>query len=260
MAFISINYNKEKKSMREMAGLPYNTKALLTRCIIRGQRIVFSNMLHKISLHAPIPYSFTGNTANRAIHDLLLSPSPCMIARFGTFEMEIVLRHLDIMAPGNSLIKMLRLCIGKSGPFWWDNTILAGATWIAGIFPPTFEMLDTFSRCAIEDSKEIDLLASWVAGEKRLQRQFFPKAKSFPINDLEPFWSTTPWTTALKGKTVLLVHPFEKTIQMQYEKRRLLFKNADILPEFTLKTYKTVSSLAGNKTPFRDWYEALEHM
>ena len=246
--------------MRSIEGYPYTVKAKLTRCIIWGQRLIFSRFLHSFSSHAPIPYSFTGDAANQAISELLLSPSPCMVARFGAGEMETTLRHLDIVAPGGALVKTMKMCVGQSGPFWWDNSILAGMTWIAGLFPPAFEMLDRFGHRAVEDSREIDFLASWLAGEKRLQRQFFPNVKSFPLEDLEPFWSATPWSAALKGKTVLLVHPFEKTIQMQYEKRHLLFKDPNVLPDFTLKTYKTVSSLGGNKVPFRDWFEALDYM
>jgi len=183
-----------------------------------------------------------------------------MVARFGAGEMDAILRYLDIVAPGSPCVKILRMCVGKSGPFWWDNSVLAGVTWNAGVFPPTFEALERFGCRAVEDSREIDILASWLAGEKRLQRQFFPKATSFPLDDFEPFWSATPWSLALRGKTVLLVHPFVKTIQMQYEKRQFLFKDPNVLPDFTLKTYKTVSSLAGNKVPFRDWIEALDAM
>lgn len=246
--------------MRSLPGHPYNIKAKMTRCIVWAQRMVFSRILHRISLHAPLPCNFVGDDANQAIYNLLQAPSPCMIARFGAVEMNAILRYLDITASGWKLTKIAKMCVGQSGPFWWDNSILASLTWQAGVFPPTFETLNRFARRALEDSREIDLLAGWLAGEKRLQRQFFPSVKSFPLNHFEPYWSATPWSAALKGKTVLLVHPFEKTIQVQYKKRQFLFKDPNVLPDFTLKTYKTVSSLAGNETPFSDWIEALDYM
>ena len=52
----------------------------------------------------------------------------------------------------------------------------------------------------------------------------------------------------LRGKKVLVIHPFAETIQHQYEqKRTLLFKNPDVLPEFQLETIKAVQSLGGQK-------------
>jgi hypothetical protein len=65
----------------------------------------------------------------------------------------------------------------------------------------------------------------------------------------------------LKGKKVLVVHPFEQSILHQYtNKRELLFPNKDILPDFELKTVKAVQSYAQMQTPFSDWEAALDKM
>ena len=77
---------------------------------------------------------------------------------------------------------------------------------------------------------------------------------------LYPFFVERPWTRYLKGKKVLVVHPFEETIKMQYMKRKLLFENDDILPSFELKTLKAVQTIAGNKSQFNNWFEALQYM
>lgn len=75
-----------------------------------------------------------------------------------------------------------------------------------------------------------------------------------------------PWSARLKGKKVLVIHPFERSIRMQYEKNReKLFSNkpeqADILPEFELKTIKAVQTIAGERDDrFKDWFEALDWM
>jgi len=76
---------------------------------------------------------------------------------------------------------------------------------------------------------------------------------------MEPFWTKVPWTKALQGKKVLVVHPFSSTIESQYKKRKVIFKE-DLLPEFELITLKAVQSIAGMKAPFTDWFQALEHM
>ena len=46
---------------------------------------------------------------------------------------------------------------------------------------------------------------------------------------------------------MLVIHPYARLIESQYEKREVLFKNADILPEFDLITVKAVQTIAGNR-------------
>lgn len=66
--------------------------------------------------------------------------------------------------------------------------------------------------------------------------------------------------TCIKRKKILVVHPFAKTIQQQYEQRRtLLFKNPDILPEFQLETFQAVQSIGGQSS-FNTWFDALQYM
>jgi len=51
---------------------------------------------------------------------------------------------------------------------------------------------------------------------------------------LEPFYFASPWSAELKGKRVLVVHPFKDTIEAQYAKRQQLWENPNVLPEFEL--------------------------
>ena len=77
---------------------------------------------------------------------------------------------------------------------------------------------------------------------------------------LEPYWATNPWTRALEGKKVLVIHPFASLIESQYaEKRELLFQDKRVLPNFELKTLQAVQSIGG-ESEFKDWFEALDWM
>ena len=71
-----------------------------------------------------------------------------------------------------------------------------------------------------------------------------------------------PWTYSLKGKKILVVHPFSETIESQYKnKKKKLFKNSEVLPEFaSLQTIKAVQSIAGNPVGFDTWFDALDWM
>jgi hypothetical protein len=110
----------------------------------------------------------------------------------------------------------------------------------------------------INDMSQIDILGSWLHEENYFKQNLIG-IKRVVLEDLEPFFATNPWTLALEGKKVLVVHPFAETIISQYSKRELLFDN-NLLPLFELKTIKAVQSVAGEKTNFKDWFEALESM
>ena len=118
--------------------------------------------------------------------------------------------------------------------------------------------LERFGELMIEDSKHVDILGSWRIEERRLID--INKVKTIQLLLLEPYHAKHPWSRVLKGKKVLVIHPFAETIQHQYEqKRTLLFKNPDVLPEFQLETIKAVQSLGG-QSPFNTWFDALEYM
>ena len=82
------------------------------------------------------------------------------------------------------------------------------------------------------------------------------------MDTLEPYLHDNPWSEALAGKKILVIHPFNKTIENQYHnKRTLLFKDERVLPEFaSLQTIKAVQTLAGNKVTYKDWFAALDYM
>lgn len=88
-------------------------------------------------------------------------------------------------------------------------------------------------------------------------------ARITPIRQLEPFVahseSVSPWTTALSGKKVLVIHPFTETIQSQYSRRTCISGVSDILPEFTLQVVKPPVTFAGEKSdkPWREHFDQL---
>jgi hypothetical protein len=101
-------------------------------------------------------------------------------------------------------------------------------------------------------------LGSWLAHE-RLFEEVLQNSAKIHFELLNPFFSKIPWTKALEGKKVLVVHPFATTIEKQYIKRELLFKD-NLLPEFELQTIKAVQSIAGSPTQFTDWFVALDYI
>ena len=245
---------------RELPGYPYNIKAKLTRCIVAGRRKFFGTVLKDVSSHAQLPVCAAGQAANDLIYGMIEDGKPFLITRYGSYELEAMLRGIDVQSKVSVLTKIGRIIIGTGGPFWWDNSIRGGLCWNAGFFPPTDEALNAYSDIMCEDAPQIDIIGTTYPGEKYIAARFAPGMRAIPLPDFEPFQMQRPWSRALRGMRVLVVHPFEDSIRSQYVKRELLFRDKDILPDFDLKTYRAISSFAGMTVPYRSWFDALLKM
>lgn len=193
--------------------------------------------------------------ASEIMSEALLSEHPTMVSRFGAVELSCVTNYLGITNKKHSAWGYIT---GREPEWWWNPGVRRTMTDNAGFFPNSDENLSIFSELMLEDMKLIDVLGSWQKDEYRYVDRF-SNAKRVRFLLLDPFWSKIPWTYYLKGKKVLVVHPFKDEILSQYNKRELLFKNSMILPEFNLQVIKSVQSIGGNQQ-FKDWFEALEHM
>ena len=190
------------------------------------------------------------------IFNLLSSDNSCMIARFGANEFCAIENYLAVKNGEHSVIRFIK---GEQSQWWWNNKIIQQMQSNAGFFPSNPETISKFSKLMIDDVKELDLLALWFGCEKTMPLP--ENCKFIHLLMLEPYWSSNPWTRALKEKKVVVVHPFAELIEKQYKEHRTeLFENPDVLPVFNLRTVKAVQSLGGEKNGFRDWFEALDWM
>ena len=197
-------------------------------------------------------------SSNDKIYKLLSDNKPCLISRFGTTEINTINNYVVISSNKSRLKKNWDYITDKTHTPWWNEDHLKFLDIYSGIFPPTKETARKFSERYLHDIPEIDLLGSHQYYEK-----FMPLKEDIVNVHLEmlyPFFVSNPWTKILKGKKVLVIHPFEDSIKSQYNKRHLLFEDSNILPDFDLITYKAVQSVGGNKVPYKDWFEALQKM
>lgn len=195
--------------------------------------------------------------ASELIYNLLASGKPCMIARYGAFELASVVNYLGVRNPHHSLLKYIS---GKEPQWWWNKRLMGFMQTNAGFFPATEENLMKFGEMMVEDSKQVDILGSWLPDEETMIAGFKLDLTKVTLLSLEPYWSKTPWSRILEGKKVLVVHPFASLIERQYEeKREALFDDKRVLPKFELKTIKAVQSIGGD-CKFGNWFEALDSM
>ena len=193
--------------------------------------------------------------ANQMIYNLLVSDKPCMIGRFGAFEMSVCTNYHFIKQGRQSILKYIQ---GEGGEWWWNEHTLSQMTSNAGFWPATHKNAEKFAECYIDGSRNIDVLGSWIQSEAYFDKEL-SNATKVHLFALEPFFSNYPWTRALKDKKVLIIHPFIETIKSQYLKRDHLFVNKEILPSFDILLYKSIQSIGGNSN-YSDWFEALDKM
>jgi len=193
--------------------------------------------------------------ASQMIMDTLQSDVPCMISRFGGTELNQFLNYLSIKEGNKDIIGYIK---GDIYDWWWNENIMLQMQNWSGFYPPTVDNLTLFCEQMKADISQLDILGSWVP-EERFVQNLLHNVKQISLVSLEPYIATQPWTSVLKNKKVLVIHPFASLIEHQYEKRNVLFKNQDVLPNFELKTICAVQSLGGG-TKYKDWFEALNWM
>lgn len=198
------------------------------------------------------------NKASEMIYNLLMADKPCMIARFGAFELATLVNYLGVKDSNHSIIKFIK---GEQPEWWWNERLIKYMNTNAGFFPPTHQAITQFCDLMMQDMKELNLLGCWVKNEAWFTKEL-KHIQRVHLRLLEPFWADKPWTRCLKNKKIVVVHPFAKDILSQYANNRtLLFSNPDTLPEFaSLRTVKAVQSLGGEDNGFKDWFEALKWM
>jgi len=198
------------------------------------------------------------NSSNEKILNLLMSERPCMISRLGSTEAICVNNYITITDSRPKYKKIWDYITDNTQTPWWFEDHFHFMNIYSGIFPESVETAERFAKRYINDIPEIDLLGSWLYSEKYMPLK--PEVERVYLEMLYPFFSNNPWTKALKGKKVLVIHPFEETIKQQYAKRKLLFDDDNMLPDFDLIVLKAVQSVAGIETEFKNWFEALEYM
>jgi len=225
--------------------------------LLKCLRYIFKQIFRKKHKTQYNIIQYKGQEASDLIYQYLNNDKPCMIARFGSGELGCVANYLQLAEKNKE--NYFRYIKGEDIRFNWDEKIRKGMRNNAGFFPSNDENLVRFSQLMLDCIPNADILGSWLSDENYV-KDLLVNAKIVNLRDLEPYYHNNPWTSALEGKTVLVIHPFAETIKNQYLKRNKLFKNKDILPEFNLKMIKAVQSIAYNDCGYQNWFDALDAM
>lgn len=134
----------------------------------------------------------------------------------------------------------------------------------SGFFPNEYDPL-AFNDYYKEQTEAIAALDIIINFPKNYELFFLEK---FTAPDLKWCRCLTPWMqkepiwiSLLKGKKVLVIHPFAKTIEKQYKRKAKIFADPNMLPEFELYTLKAVQTIGDCKDErFASWKDALNYM
>lgn len=184
---------------------------------------------------------------NSLLKERLVSEEPFFCCRYGNSELTAcfyaLLREKGILDDISS--KLLKTA--KTGP---------------GVFPEKEEIYLKFAEEYIVALKNADLNAYWgtvLMEEYLIDHTMSNNCVQYAMRALEPFPYDEPWTMALEGRDVLIVHPFDELIERQYQRRKEIFPEKEILPDCNLKVVKAIQS-SGETVPqeYTDWSEALD--
>ncbi len=177
---------------------------------------------------------------NKLLMQKLRENSPFMATRFGANEIGYAYRSFH----GLRIPFKLRHSIANTGFFPADDK----------------KLLEKFSEFYLKSTENIDFMGVWNSSEYEgaAISKFCPNATLIPLISLEPYYFENPWSAALKGKKVLVIHPFAKTIEKQYTKHSQLFENKDVLPDFDLILFKAENTIFGHKK-FKNWFEVFDY-
>lgn len=188
-----------------------------------------------------------------AIKEELLADKPSFIARFGWTELDSIIAYTSGIENEVQYGRMIRFLIKH----FIDNPQLLKKA--SGFFSNDINNVRQFCRYQLDIMNDIDMYGSWTKQEKFIEKYLINAvvvtARSLFDPDVEH-----PWTEVLEGKRVLVIHPFANSIQHQYKKKDLLFKNRSYLSDFLLETYKPIQITNDNAHRFESWWEALDVM
>jgi hypothetical protein len=111
----------------------------------------------------------------------------------------------------------------------------------------TTNLIQSYEHCThiAEWDQKGDVFAITGKGQNMIAERtsHIPKLNAL---SLEPYYFEESWMTALKGKRILIIHPFVITIQKQVENLSALFPNRSWFEDCTFQLVKPPLTLAGN--------------
>lgn len=189
----------------------------------------------------------SGSFGNDTILKLLKLNRPFLAGRMGHAESVVagLVFSMDKIHFGRRFFDKVKYKIYENDEFW----------------PVDDNLVMRQGRDAVADIQQFDVYVCWDTFLERFFSRYIVPNECARVDfySLEPFCHEVPWSSGLAGKNVLVICPYSNTVLRQYEKRKQLWQDERMLPDFKLFTLKSVygrPSAPGCAT----WFDALEKM
>lgn len=168
--------------------------------------------------------------ANSMISDAISESLPFMAARLGRGEVRFLSKVLLRKKMGIAQRTFHRIL--ECADLIWTGK----DKWFRDQFGGSTKRASHFFSMYLEAMENVDVLGSWSPGEALFENHLRSSAWD-ELEALEPYNHQVPWSHQLKGKRVLVIHPFARSIESQFQNsRELLFRDPRVLPSFQLRT------------------------
>lgn len=193
----------------------------------------------------------TGAETNEKIYSGLMGAEPFFVGRVGSVELETICHYIYLEKRKEN----------QNIPY--QNNVTASICLNAGFFPREDQQIDRLVERYLTDIETMDLI--WSLWESRFEDKLYTDyCNGVSVTGYRescmPLIEQEQWTRALKGKKVLVIHPFAESIQKNFPVKDMLYSPHKLLPDFNLITFKAVQSIAGTKTEYATWFDALADM
>jgi hypothetical protein len=183
---------------------------------------------------------------NVAIYDAIISRRPVAIGKLGSTELQGIRSYLRERenADWRELTRNYRRSL-------YTNS---------GLFPDDPEIFEQYCRFMTNEVlPQLTHAIVWLTyGEHRVLSRFCRDYTPINIMGSAPYLWSLPWSIALEGKKVLVVHPFEKSIRKQHDQLAHVWgKKKAVMPVFGLDVLAVPHYPSLVRPKHHDWFESL---
>jgi hypothetical protein len=179
---------------------------------------------------------------NRTIKRLIESNQPFFIGRIAGVELQIAHHVME----GKNYLPELEGLEQNAGMYTKND---------ASVHEYVAQLVKTYDHCTViaEWEKTGSVFAFHGMGQELITKRT-PHIPKISALALEPYYCQDSWMSSLRGKRILIIHPFVDTIQKQIKKLALLFPGRSWFEDCEITCLSPPLTLAGNHQG-KDWQE-----